>query len=57
MFEIEKMLEMSGLKYISSARPPNKKGVSYGGAAIVVNLEKFSLEKLKVSTPSNLEVV
>ena len=32
-FEIEKLLEMSGLKYISTARPPNAKGVSYGGAA------------------------
>ena len=40
--EIEKMLEVSGLKYVSCARPPNaKNGVSYGGAAIVVNLEKF----------------
>ena len=57
MFEIEKMLEMSGLQYISTARPPNKKGVSYGGAAIVVNLAKFSCEKLNISTPNNLEVV
>ena len=56
-FEVEKMLEISGLKYISTARPPNRKGVSYGGAAIVVNLEKFSLEKLKINTPYNLEVV
>ena len=56
-YEIEKMLEMSGLKYISSARPPNAKGVSYGGAAIVVNLEKFSLEKLNVNVPKTLEVV
>ena len=56
-FEIEKMLEISGLKYISTARPPNKNGVSYGGAAIVVNLKKFTCEKLKVNTPSNLEVV
>ena len=39
--EIEKMLEIDGLKYISSARPPNAKGVSYGGAAIVANLNKF----------------
>ena len=56
-FEIEKMLELSGLKYISTPRPPNKKGVSYGGAAIVVNLKKFSCEKLTVFIPSNLEVV
>ena len=51
------MLELSGLKYFSTTRPPNKKGVSYGGAAIVVNLEKFACEKLKINNPSNLEVV
>ena len=56
-YEIEKMLEISGLKYISSSRPPNSKGVCYGGAAIVVNLKRFSCEKLKVHTPTNLEVV
>ena len=55
--EIERMLEMSGLEYISTARPPNAKGVSYGGAAIVVNVEKFSIEKLDVHIPKNLEVV
>ena len=47
-FEIEKMLELHGLKYISTSRPPNAKGVSYGGAAIVVNLKKFSVEKLNI---------
>ena len=57
-YEIEKMLEVSGLKYVSCARPPNaKNGVSYGGAAIVVNLKNFSCEKLKVQIPNNLEVV
>ena len=56
-FAIEKMLELSGLQYFSTTRPPNKRGVSYGGAAIVVNLEKFSCEKLKVNNPSNLEAV
>ena len=55
--EIEKMLEIDGLKYISSARLPNAKGVSYGGAAIVANLNKFSLEKLNVHTPKNLEAI
>ena len=57
MFEIEKMLEMSGLQYISTARLPNKKGVSYGGAAIVVNRAKFTCEKLNISIPNNLEAV
>ena len=48
---------MEGLQYISTSRPPNAKGVSYGGAAIVVNVNKFSVEKLKVTIPGNLEVV
>ena len=40
-FEIEKLLETSGLKYISTPRPPNAKGVCYGGAAIVVTWNNF----------------
>ena len=56
-FEIEKLLELDGLQYISCPRPPNKRGVSHGGAAIVVNLRKFSLEKLNIVIPNNLEVV
>ena len=51
------MLELRGLKYISCPRPPNAKGVSYGGAAIVVNLQRFSLEKIKVNVPKNIEAV
>ena len=35
--EVEKMLEINGLKYISCPRPPNSKGVCYGGVAIVAN--------------------
>ena len=53
----EKLLELSGQKYMSNCRKPNSKGVSYGGAAIVVNLEKFSCERLSVPVPQNLEVV
>ena len=34
-FEIEKMFEMSGLAYISCPRPPNAKGISYGGGGMV----------------------
>ena len=56
-FEIEKMLETHGLKYISTPRPKNSKGKTYGGAAIVVNTEKFNCEKLSVFVPENLEVV
>ena len=43
---VEEMMEMKGLKYIScGARPSGKRG---GGAAIVANTSKFSLEKLDV---------
>ena len=53
-YEIEKLLELNGLKYISTTRSPNAKGVCYGGAAIVVNQEKFSVEKLNIHVPNNL---
>ena len=52
--QIESLLEMDGLKYISTPRPKTTKG---GGAAIIVNLERFSLEKLDVIIPSSLDVV
>ena len=45
-YEIEKMLEMNGLKYISTARP-----TGWGGAAILVNQDKFVLEKLNITVP------
>ena len=53
MYEIEKMLQLDGLKYISTPRT-TKRG---GGAAIVANIEKYSLEKIQVLIPYNLEVV
>ena len=53
-FEIEKLCELDGLKYISTPRVSTKRG---GGAAIVANLRKFSLEKITVNNPHNLEVV
>jgi hypothetical protein len=46
------MLESEGLRYISTARPSG-----WGGAAIIVNQEKFSLEKLNIFIPHKLEVV
>ena len=51
------MLEMDGLQYISTPRPKNAKGRSYGGAAIVINKKKFSCERLNVVIPNGLEVV
>ena len=56
-FEIEKLLEIDGLQYISTPRPKNAQGKSYGGAAMVVNTEKFTCEKLNIHIPNNLEVV
>ena len=51
-FEIENMLESEGLKYISTVRPRG-----WRGAAIIVNQQKFILEKLNILIPHNLEVV
>ena len=46
------MLESEGLKYISTPRP-----TGWGGAAIIVNQEYFSLEKLNIHIPHNLEII
>ena len=48
------MFELKGLKYISTPRPGTRRG---GGAAIVVNTEKFLISKLNVAIPNNLEIV
>jgi hypothetical protein len=42
------------MKYVSTPRPGNRRG---GGAAIVVNTDKYSVSKLNVSIPNNLEIV
>ena len=52
--QIETMLEIDGLKYLSTSRPSSRKG---GGVAIIVNLENFSIDKLDIPIPNNLEVV
>ena len=51
----EEMLEMKGLKYISTGARPS--GVRGGGAAILTNLKKFSVEKVDINVPHNLEVI
>ena len=53
-FEVEKMLEMDGLKYLSKSRPSTQRG---GGVAIVTYLKKFSIDKLDIGIPDNLEVI
>ena len=52
--EIEQMLEIDGLKYFSTTRPRGKRG---GGAAIIVNTERFTVEKLDIQIPHHLEIV
>ena len=53
-FKIEELLELKGLKYISTPRPGTRRG---GGAALVVDTENFSISKLNISIPNNLEIV
>ena len=55
--EIEKLLEIDGLEYISNPRPVNSRGLTYGGAAVIVNKAKFSAQKIDVNIPKNLEAV
>ena len=52
--EVEKMLELEGLDFISCSRPSSKRG---GGCAIIVNKKNFTVEKLTVAIPHKLEVV
>ena len=52
--KIEELYEMKGLRYISTPRSGQKRG---GGAAIVVDIENFSIMKLPVHIPKNLEIV
>ena len=52
-YEIERMLHMKGLNYISTPRVSTKRG---GGAAIVAPVDKYTLNKLDVLIPHNLEI-
>ena len=52
--KITEMMEMKGLKYISTGARPS--GVRGGGAAILVNMKGYTLEKLDINVPHNLEV-
>ena len=51
--KIEEALEIEGIQYISNTRP-DRRG---GGAAISLMCDNFSLTKLDVLVPKNLEVV
>ena len=52
-YELEKMLNMDGIKYISTPRM-TKQG---GGAVIVAQLKDYSLDKIEVPNPNKVEVV
>ena len=52
--KLEELLEMSGIKYISTPRPGAQMDV---GAAIAVRLEKFTISKLNIPLPRAVEVV
>ena len=49
-FELEKLLNMDGIKYISTPRM-TKRG---GGAAIEVQLKTFSLDNIEVPNPNKV---
>ena len=53
-FKLEEMLEIGGVKYISTPRPGPQRG---GGAAIAVRTEKFTISKLNIPIPKSVEVV
>ena len=52
--KLEELLEINGIKYISTPRPGAQRG---GGAAIAVRLEKFTISKLNIPLPRSIEVV
>ena len=51
---IEELLQLHGMQYISCPRPNNKRG---GGVAILVNTKLFSITQLDMIVPLELEVV
>ena len=52
--EIERMLELNGLKYISCPRAGGRTG---GGVGIVANSELYSIKKIEIANPFKLECV
>ena len=52
--KIEELFELKGIKYVSNPRRNGKRG---GGAALAVNLERFTISKLNIHVPRNVEAV
>ena len=53
-FRLEELLELGGIKYISTPRPGTQRG---GGAAIAVRTTNFIISKLNIPIPKSVEVV
>ena len=51
--EVERMLHMEGIKFISTARPGGKRG---GGCAIVANTTHYTLDQLDIPNPDKVEM-
>ena len=51
------MCHFQGLLYESCPRPKGKARAAYGGAAIIVNTQKFSFTNMQVIVPAGLEVI
>ena len=51
--ETERLLYMEGLKFLSTPRPPGKRG---GGCGIVGDLTKFTLDKIEINNEHKLEI-
>ena len=51
--ETERILYMEGLKFLSTPRPPGKRG---GGCGIVCDLTKFTLDRIDINNEHKLEI-
>ena len=51
--DIERLLHMEGLKFLSTPRPPGKRG---GGCAIIADLSQYTLDRLDISNEHKLEI-
>ena len=51
--ETERLLFMEGFKFLSTPRPPGKRG---GGCGIVGDLSRYTLDKIEINNPHKLEV-
>ena len=53
MEKIEIMLQLEGLKFISTPRSGRKRG---GGCGIIADIKKYTLDKLDITNEHKLEI-